>query len=454
MSGDIISIAQTGVDAAQEALATISSNIANASDANYSTESVNLAPLVGAAGASDGVQVTGIQAARLPFINSQINEAQSQESYNTSYAQLAQIGESFLSAQSGQDLGATIQNVFNAFTNLSASPEDMSVRQSVLSAAQSFAQQSQTIDNGLAQTESNALAGLPSVIGQVNDLAGQMAQLNTRIQSAEAAGGPASSGAPALVDERNATALQLANLVGASTDSNGNVTIGGMPLVSGSQAFALELSVSGTGATLQIKLPQGDLALQNSQAGGQVGGTIAAVSAISQAMAQVNDLVDGVANAINQKQQTGYGLDGSTGNPLFVIPSGGGPIQVSSSLTLDQIAAAQTAAGVPGDGSNAAAIAGLQNSNGLDAQFPDSTAAQAWSQLSATFGAQVQNATQQQSQAQDLLQSLQQLQSSVSGVSLNQQLTMLLQYQNALEASGRAISVGLNLTQFLLTNLP
>jgi flagellar hook-associated protein 1 FlgK len=452
MSTDIIAIAQTGVDAAQEALATISSNIANASDPSYSAESVELSPLAGPAGAGEGVEVSGIQAARLPFINSQISEAQSQESFNASYAQLAQIGQTFLSPQSGQDLGSTIQNLFNTFTNLSASPEDMSVRQSVLSAAQSLAEQSQTIDSGLAQTQDNALAGLPSVVNQVNDLAGQVAQLNTQIASAEAAGGPI-SGAPALIDERNALALQLASLVGATTDGNGNVTIGGMPLVSGSQAFALELTVSGTTPTLQIKLPQGSLVLQNSQLGGQVGGTITAVSAISQVAKQINDLVDGVANAVNQKQKAGYGLDGSTGNLLFVVPSGGGPIQVNPSLTPDQIAAAQTSTGVPGDGSNAAAIAALQNSSGLDLDFPDSTPAQAWSQITAAFGAQVQNASQQQSQAQDLLQSLQQLQSSVSGVSLNEQLTMLLQYQNALEASGRAVAVGLNLTQFLLTNL-
>jgi flagellar hook-associated protein 1 FlgK len=453
MSSDIISIAQTGVDAAQEALATISSNIANASDPNYSAESVGLAPIVGPAGASDGVEVTGIQAAQVPFITSQINETQAQESYSATYAQLAQVAESFLSPQSGQDLGTAIQNVFNAFTNLSASPEDMSVREAVLSAAQSFAEQSQTIDNGLAQTESNALAGLPSLVGQINQLAGQMAQLNAQIQSATAGGGAVSSTAPALTDERNGIALQLASLVGATTDSSGDVTIGGMPLVSGSQAFVLQVSVSGTTATLEIKLPQGALTLQNTKLGGQVGGTIGAVSAMSQAAGQVNALVDGVASAINQQHEAGYGLDGSTGNPLFTIPSGGGPVQVNSALTAAQVAAAQTLAGVPGDGSNAAAIAALQNSTGLDPNFPASTAAQAWSQIGAAFGAQTQNASQQQSQAQDLLQSLQQLQSSVTGVSLNDQLTMLLQYQNALEASGRAISVGLNLTQFLLTNL-
>jgi flagellar hook-associated protein 1 FlgK len=449
MSTGMISIAQTGVNAAQEALATISSNIANASNPNYSAESVDLAAITGPGGVGQGVEVTGVSAAQLPFINSQISDAQSQESYNASYAQLTQIGQTFLVPQSGQNLGAAIQNLFNAFTNLSASPQDMSLRQAVLSAAQSLAQQSQTINNGLAQTESNALAGLPSVIGQVNDLATQMAQINTQIQSAQASG----SSAPVLVDQRNAIAQNLASLVGATTDSNGNVSIGGAPLVSGSQSFALELTVSGTNASLQIKLPQGALAVANSQVGGEVGGTIAAVSTLSQAAAQINGLVDAVANAVNTQQEAGYGLSGSTGIPLFVVPTTGGPIQVNPSLSAAQIGAAQTLAGVPGDGSNAAAMAALQNSTGLDASFPGSTPGQAWSQITAAFGAQVQNASQQQSQAQDLVQSLQQLQSSVSGVSINEQLTMLLQYQNALEASGRAIAVGLNLTQFLISNL-
>ena len=44
-------------------------------------------------------------------------------------------------------------------------------------------------------------------------------------------------------------------------------------------------------------------------------------------------------------------------------------------------------------------------------------------------------------------------QCSITGVSLNQQLTQLIQYQNLLQASGRAVQAANDMIKFLIDNV-
>ena len=66
------------------------------------------------------------------------------------------------------------------------------------------------------------------------------------------------------------------------------------------------------------------------------------------------------------------------------------------------------------------------------------------------MGATLQNAQNTQSQAAATLSSLNQLKSSVTGVSVNDQLAQLVQYQNQLQAVGRALQAANDSVTFLI----
>jgi flagellar hook-associated protein 1 FlgK len=447
MGVDLMGIGLTGINAADAELQAAESNITNASNPNYSAESVLLSARSGPNGAGTGVDVVGTVSAQTPFLTQALNQAQSSESYNSSYAQVAQLAQTYLAPSSGSDLLSSLQDLFNSFTNLSASPQDGPTRQAVLTAAGNFASMSQQLSQQLNQTAANELSTLPSMVQQVNSDTQQIAQLNGQIQAANVGGGDA----PALLDQRNALVSDLANLIGAGADNNGNVSVAGMPLVSGTQALTLSTTGSGGTVGLQVSLANGNLPLSSSQLGGSIGGILSSANEVSQLNTSLNGFVTSVATAINNQYQTGYGLDGSTGNQLFVIGAGGNGISLNPAATEENVAAAQTAAGVPGDGSNAASLAALANSTGLDASFPTSTFSQAYSLISSNFGSQVQSATAAQTAATSSVQSLTQLQSSISGVSLNDELAKLIQYQNALEAAGQAVQVAKDTTTYLIT---
>jgi flagellar hook-associated protein 1 FlgK len=286
------------------------------------------------------------------------------------------------------------------------------------------------------------------LVSQVNQASSQVAQLNRQITAANAAG----NSAPALQDQRDALVTQLAGLIGASSDSQGDVTVGGVPLVTGTSALTLSTTGSGPTPGLEVTLANGNLPIDPGQLGGTLGGLLSGTASVVQLQTDVNSLATSVASAMNSQASSGYGLDGSTGTDLFTITPGG-PIAINAALTTQNLGASATAGGIPGDGSNATALAAIANDQNLFPSIPDSTPVQAFSTISANFGTLVQNATNSQQQAASSLESLTQLKSSTTGVSLNTQLTQLIQYQNLLEASGRAVQAANDAVTFLMQNI-
>jgi flagellar hook-associated protein 1 FlgK len=449
MGINLVGVGLSGINAAEAELQATESNITNANNPNYSVESVQLSARPGPDGTGVGVDLDGTQRAQAPFLTGELNQAQSSESYNSSYAQVTQLAQTYLAPSSGNDLLQSLQGVFNSFTNLSASPQDPATRQAVINAVGNFATMSQQLSTQLSQASANEFGTLPEMVQQVNSDSQQIAQLNTQIQAASASGGNAG----ALLDQRDGLVSNLSNLIGATSDRNGNVTVAGVPLVSGGLPLALSISGSGSATAVEIQMPSGSLALSPDELGGEIGGSLSGANRVDQLSSDLNTFVVSVGNAINAQHQQGFGLDGSTNNQLFLIGAGGNGISLNPAITEQNLAASQTAAGVPGDGSNAASIAALANASGLDTSFPSSTLGQAYAQIASDFGSDVQGATSAQSTAASSVQSLTQLKSSVTGVSLNQELTSLIQYQNSLQAAGRAVQVANDNLSFLITQL-
>lgn len=449
MGINLTGIGLSGINAAEAEIQTVEANITNANNPNYSAESVQLSTRAGPDGASIGVDVTRIERAEAPFLTDAMNQAQSTDSFNSSFARITQLGQTYLAPASGNDLLKSLQDLFNSFTNLSASPADPNLRSAVLNAAGGFATLSQGLSLQLNRTAMNELSGLSALVQQVNDDSRQVASINGQIQRVRAGGGSAA----ALLDQRDALASDLAKLIGARMDAKGNVAIAGVPLVSGNLALPLSVTGSGSNVSLQVALLNGNLQMPAGQLGGSIGGILAAATRVGQLNTALNDFVVSVATAINTQHQSGFGLDGSTGNQLFLIGGGGIGISLNPAVTVQNLAASQTLAGVPGDGSNAAAMAALAKATGLDTSFPTSTLGQAYGQIVSDFGSSVQGAMNAQQYAAASFQSLNQLKGSITGVSLNEELTHLVQFKNALEAAGRAVQIANDITTFLITEL-
>jgi flagellar hook-associated protein 1 FlgK len=449
MAVNLSSVGLSGISAAEVAIAAIESNITNASNPNYSVEQVNLSARSGPLGQGTGVDVLPTTRIEAPFLNGQIIGTLATQNYNQALAQVTTLAQQIIAPSSGADLATALQNLINSFTNLSASPQDPTLRTTVINAANNFAQLTQSISGNLQATTNSELLQLPALVTQINAISQQIGKLNAQILAFTAEG----QSAAASKDQRDGLINQLAGLVGASTDGNGNVNVGGVPLVAGTTAITLGITGAGVGTGLQIVLPNGTIPIPPAQIGGTVGGMLAGAVSITNLIASVNNFATSTAVAYNVQHASGFGLNGATGNALFLIPGGPGPIAINPAITVQNLAASSTLAGVPGDGSNATAMAAIGNIAGLDAAYPQATLGQAISQVESGFGATVQNANNNQAQATSALQSLNTLKGSITGVSLNDQLAHLVEYQNLLQASGRAVSAATNLLTYLIQEL-
>ena len=146
--------------------------------------------------------------------------------------------------------------------------------------------------------------------------------------------------------------------------------------------------------------------------------------------------LDGVANSLRTQMNTqnaaGYDLNGTAGTALFHRHGRGEPRgQRRHQSANPSLIAASNGTGSPLDGSNAQAMANLQ-SNAAIPRLPDD----AVSGLGQTVSTAASNQTTQDA----VTKQLQTQRDSVSGVSIDEEMTNLINFQNAYSASARFIS--------------
>jgi len=113
---------------------------------------------------------------------------------------------------------------------------------------------------------------------------------------------------------------------------------------------------------------------------------------------------------------------------------------VASAISGDvnKIAASGTASGVPGDNSNAISIANLQNTltmNGNTDTFDDY-----YNSVVSSVGREVQQANSRYDHQYSMVAYLGNYRESISGVSLDEEMLNMLQFESAYEAAAKLIS--------------
>jgi flagellar hook-associated protein 1 FlgK len=164
------------------------------------------------------------------------------------------------------------------------------------------------------------------------------------------------------------------------------------------------------------------------------GGQLGALLSLSSASGPVGALSSSLDTVASQLISSVNALHTST--PFF---SGTSASTIAVAVTPSQV---QTGSGSAAGGNDVAlAISGLSGG----------TADQSYAGLVAQVGTSVQTANTQQSTAQTLVTAVNNQRESVSGVSLDQEMANLMGFQNAYQASARAMSVMDAVLQTLIT---
>jgi flagellar hook-associated protein 1 FlgK len=292
----------------------------------------------------------------------------------------------------------------------------------------------------------------------VNTQLAQLATLNGEITTAQGEGDDADD----LRDTRDSLVTSIAGEIGGSvlSDPSGSETMfaAGAPLVTGNQASTISVSLDSNGALTFSASQKGGNGVDITQGvtSGSLGGIREARDQdVAATSARLDQLAYDFANTVNAIHQTGYGLDGVTGRPLFTPPlsvaGAAGAMSVDSSVAgqPNNVAATANAADLPGGNDLVNQLASLSE----QPLGSGGTPAQQFGDLAGQLGTATASATSEAQMRADTLTQAQNLNSSASGVSLSEETINLTRYQQAFEAETNVLQTVSNMLQNFMTTM-
>lgn len=328
----LLNVGARALMANQLALQTTGHNIANVNTAGYSRQTVAFQTLggqnMGNGYIGNGADIATVMRNFSELLNRQATTAKAASAADAARSQsLNQLQEVFSGGSNG--LGAAINDMMNAFADVSSAPTDASARQVVLTRMSELAARFRSASAQLDEMDYSTRQQMSNDVNVVNSLSEQVATLNGQISRAVATGHAPND----LLDQRDQLVRDINKYVQTSQveADDGSISLfagGSQPLVLGLDAAKLSLQES-------TPYPgSGKMSLYFQQQGGQLveltpamagGGEIAGLLQFQNSdLAEGRNLLGRMAIAIgdqlNTQNQLGLTLSGQKGGALFNIP--------------------------------------------------------------------------------------------------------------------------------------
>jgi flagellar hook-associated protein 1 len=422
----------------QAAINIVSNNIANVNTDGYSQQKVVI---------SSTTTGTEANAKRVydTFLTNQISDANQELGKYEAETKYLDSVEVIFDESEGSGLSEAMSEFWTGWEDLVNDPSDSSARSILVAAADTLATTFNNMADDLDEIQAGIDDDVVSTVEDVNDLVEQIAALNKKLVQADAAGQDTN----AYQDSIDSLVSELSSLVDVNTYQNdlGQTCIqlaDGKPLVEGSTAWSLATATNSTTGLQDITWVAEDgttTVVTTDITGGELGGCLEVRDTVIPAyQEQMDELAVSIMDAINDLHTSGYDLDGEAGEAFFA-GTGAADMAVTAEILADsgKIAAASSADGATGDATIAESIAALADSLVMDDNT--STFSDYYNALVSKIGAASEAATASEETQSDAVTALKNLRDSISGVSLDEETTKLVLYQNAYEASAKVMSV-------------
>lgn len=438
----------------QTALQTVGHNIANKTTEGYSRQRVDIQS-AGAIGEGSlrigmGSKAAGVSRINNPYLEKQIEKETQNNGYMQSRADGLSRVEQVYNEQSNKGLNQYMTDFFNAFRELSNSPESLTSRTLVQQTGQALAKDFNRVHGQLKEVQYDIDTQIKAEVEEVNQISKEIAQLNEKVQQVEIQGIPANDER----DRRDVLLKKLAEKIdityGEDPQGMVSVTAGrSAVLVSGYSSTDLkaertndrdrvELFFSANGSTNNISR------VTDLIKGGSIGGALdVRDNVIENLHDRMDTLAYSFANEINNAHVEGFDRNGRPGLNFFEVPTDGS-LSVAGELKMNDVIlndASRIAAGVhpnaPSDNTVANVISALQHRQTMEdgtSTFDDFYGAQV-----GQVGVLAQRADKSLEAQGHVMSQLTNLRESISGVNLDEEATKMIEYQKAFEASARLI---------------
>jgi flagellar hook-associated protein 1 FlgK len=468
--------ASGALDAYSSVLNVVQNNVANASTPGYAnqTEQLEAMPFNTAAGDSGGVLAGQVMSSRDEYAeqavqqqNSLLGEAQQDVSSLTSL-------QSMFDVTGTSGISTAFNNLFQAFSAWGQTPTSTVAQQNVIEQAGNVAVAFNQTAAGLSQLAGNTAEQLQQTVGDINQIAGQLAGFNQQIMN----GDHNDAGLDAQI---HSTLEQLSQYgsINASEQTDGTFTVvlnGQTPLVIQNQAYNLTAqatpndpsSANPQGPAHQSIVASNGTDITATISGGQLGSLLNLANKVLPSYlgdendpGELNTLASQFATTANTLLTQGYQTGGANpvaGVPLFTFDgsnatTAAASLQVDPGVTPEQLGAIDLG---PPEVSNGVPLALAQLADPTDGsgEINGMSYTEYYGNIASSIGTELNNATNMQTTQQSAVAQAQNLRQQISGVDLDQEATILVQFQRAYEASSKLITILDQLTEDTINMLP
>lgn len=328
---DIAGIAGNAVSAYQNALSTVSNNIANVATDGYSRQDVNLAALPvtksGGLFLGSGVVVDTVKRQYDAFVESNLRNTNSDLASQGPMVNYANRVVDVMGSQT-MGLNTAIDQFFTSARALSADTSSTVLRSSFVREAQSVAQRFGQLSEQLDLIDNETKSAVDNTVTQMNTLTKQLGVVNGQLtkQMTEA------KQPPDLLDQRDLLLKQLSQFahVNTSFSANGQVTVSLGPtvnqdvVVSGTTTYPVGADDSAANGKITLSLdPYGKATALNGVTSGTLAGLMAfRDQVLVSSRSALDNLATTFANESNTVHTQGVDAYGNPGQALFSFDTG------------------------------------------------------------------------------------------------------------------------------------
>ncbi len=438
----------------QTQLQTVGHNIANKSTEGFSrqrVEQVTNQPIgEGNLQIGMGARAASVTRTNNPWLEKQIQREGSTGGYLDSRADALGRVEQVYNEQLNKGLNQYVTDFFNSFRELSNNPESLASRTMVRESGVALTKDFKRVVGQLKDVQEDLNGQIRTSVEEVNQMAKEVAKLNEKIQMVEIQGNTAN-------DERDRRDLLLKKL-GEKIDitwaegSDGHVSVtAGRTAILVSGTSAAEIQAAHTDEHNRVEIfyrnsPGGTpFNITDQFKGGKIGGALdVRDNVIEDLLKNTDEMAFTMAEEVNKAHIEGFDKAGKPGVLFFEMPAdkAGAAENLSLNRTvINDVSKIVSGAkpNAPGDNTVANVISSLQYKKTMDGQqasFDDYYNAQV-----GQIGTVAQRAMKSQESQKNVMSQLSNIRESVSGVSMDEEATKMIEYQKAYDASARLIRV-------------
>jgi len=478
----VLNLARGALSAQQQGIAVTAHNIANVNTPGYTRQRANFENLTSATNSriklGYGVVVDSVSQYYDRFITQNLQQKESVLGETEAKQSTLSYIQSLFNDQAGNGLSQVLSEFWNGWQDLANNPSGNPERTALLQKAEALTERFHTIRGDLTRVQNEVGNSLGASLNDLNKWTGMVAELNQKIVSSESIGTAAND----LRDQRNEILKKISGLIEGNSFENGDgsvtfVTTNGLLLMDRAQSW--KLSQNGS----DIYWNEIPTDISDRLQGGTIGGLLdLRDETLPQYAANLDELAGTLIKEVNDLHFAGFNLNGADQIYFFEnfqtppnVPNPGDYTGAAAFIGLstgangvknnpENIAAAQAnlpnpppalPSPLPGDNRNALKILSIQTDATLSikkwtyadrgvttSSVPMSLSLDDYYRtLVGDIGVLTEGTLQQYDFTKTMVDNLNDVRDSISGVNLDEELTKLMELQMAYKAAAKLVTI-------------